>query len=295
MLSVSLLACLAAGGQALAQSVNPAQSDVRLNAPTPQTADTSDEPAIPTSGPLDPISTPPDAVAPGALTMGQLNGYRQQLAVLNFQVQIKELQAKEAQAEAQIKNAKDGNVNTDSGSPFGGVMPTNMMRPMPDEQNTSSAPSTPAFPTLQSIFGANGHMVATLNMPNGTSINAATGDTLPNNMKVVSINKFGVRVSNGKQVTTIAFGAAPRTDGSSSGGSNDSDSSAPTMPTMPEHMPIPFTSFGGSDGGSPMPQSSLDMGNSGSPSTAGNDATNNQSGTDSLGNNHTPPPGAPGP
>lgn len=306
MLGASLLAVLSAGGQALAQSASAYPSDVRVNT-QPQTASSDTSiPQVPASGALNPVSTPPDFLAPGALTMEQLNGYRQQLAVLNFQVQIKELQAKEAQADAQIKSAKAGNIgNMDGNSQFGSMMAPNMMRPVDmAPQTQSSTPAAPVFPTLQSMFGANGHMTATLNMPDGTTLNAQTGDSLPNGMKVVSISKSGVRVANGTQIVTIAFGAAPHADSSSDGSNNHtSGQPIPTMPNMPQvgmgmHMPSAFTPFGNSGAA---PASSLDMGMSsggGGNNNGGGNAVvhvNQATGIDALGNNHNPPPGAPGP
>lgn len=268
MMGASLIAFLSVAGTAFAQQAVPAQqnssapnassTNVNLQPPA-ESADTNNASQDIASGQLHPISTPPDMVAPGALTMGQLNQYRQQLAVLNFQVQIKELEAKEAQADAEIKNAKKGSDGENNTTPFGSAFPS-MMHPVSTQTSDSTtAKAAPVFPTLQSMFGANGHMIATLNMPNGTTINAQTGDVLPNGMKVVAVSKMGVRVSNNNQITTLAFGAAPRSSETTPSANGQAttpsapQTAPPSMPSMPlfnmpvKQMPTPFTPFSAND------------------------------------------------
>ncbi|WP_344763227.1 type IV pilus biogenesis protein PilP [Actimicrobium antarcticum] len=63
----------------------------------------------------------------------------------------------------------------------------------------SARPGAPGDPTVQSIEGVGNVVHATLQFENGSSIDVKVGDTLPNGMRVLSVNTNEVIVSADKR------------------------------------------------------------------------------------------------
>jgi hypothetical protein len=96
------------------------------------------------------------------------------------------------------------------------------------------------YPTVQSIFGANGKMTADLQTGNGM-IEANVGDTLPDGITIKRISMDGVLVTHDGNEQMLSFGANPL-NGSKEGnnaGNGNQNTTSQVRPINPMPMMLP--------------------------------------------------------
>ncbi len=164
-------------------------------------------------------------IPPGAMSISTVNQYNTDIIALKYESQIADLNAQIEKAkedyadslrkEKLISEGKDpnGQTNSPSGSIQRPMMP--MIQPIINQNPKSSdQPQEPQqqkiqFPTVSSIWGVNGQMIATMILPNGHPVQATVGEDLGGGMVVDSIDGNGVVVEYEGVKQLLSFGSGP--------------------------------------------------------------------------------------
>lgn len=157
----------------------------------------------------------------------------QQIDSLNSRIAVLEAELKIAKLKASIKKARSTK-NSSTGL-TGSVEPNPMPSPYVNGYGrfNQHKPGS-AMPRIESIIGANGHLSATVSMPNGGQRIVGNGSKLSNGITVLKITPSGVEVSDKNGIQWLSF----MNGNSDESGTKDSGQSTPFSNSM---SPPPFT------------------------------------------------------
>jgi type IV pilus biogenesis protein PilP len=153
-----------------------------------------------------PTETQPNAPS----VLEQQEQLTRDLSIIRARVDRLDLELKEAELKKKLKALREGG---DPFMPLAPPAPTSgvqapAFRPMAP---TATAPQT--SPVVDSLRGREGEYRATIQLGNGTYVNAVKGQVLPGGLHVLSVSADGVRVSpkpDGKDAYNLPF-ASPST------------------------------------------------------------------------------------
>lgn len=171
-----------------------------------------------------PTETPPSAPS----VLEQQEQLTRDLSIIRARVDRLDLELKEAELKKKLKALREG------GEPFMPLVPpaanasgvhAPAFRPM-----APAATAAATGPVVDSLRGREGEYRATIQLGNGTYVNAVKGQTLPGGLHVIAVSADGVRVSpkpDGKDAYNLPF-ASPSTG-------------TAVMPVTSARLPATFT------------------------------------------------------